>query len=174
MHKDPGAGLPSDVAGLLNCRIKVRGAAGILSVLDAIGPVLLVKLPGLLRQFLSGLTALAQEMPQPVIIFPVVLNGCFHDLRQIRLEMQGNRLLGSLDDPLQDVTAGLLIEIIRIILDVAVADDLCIEGNDDQSPPDAIIVGTNLRQVVRVEDQRVRRREGKRRLVLLLRKDLIC
>ena len=173
MHQDPGAGLPSDIASFLDCRIKVRGAAGILSVLDAIGSILLIQLSGFLRQVLAGLTALTQEMSQPVVIFPIVFNRCLHDLRQFRLEVQGNGLLGSLDDPLQNVAAGLLIEIIRIVLDIAVADDLGIEGNDDQTPPDSVVVGSDLGQMVRVEDQCMGRREGEGRFIFLLREDLI-
>ena len=112
-------------------------------------------------------------MPQPVIVLPIVLNGCLHDPRHLCLEMQGNRLLGALDNPLQDVAAGLLIEIIRIVLDIAVADDLGIEGNDDQSPPDPVVIGADLGKMVRVEDQRVRRCKGKGSLVFLFREDLI-
>ena len=81
--------------------------------------------------------------------------------------------LRSIDDPGHDVGTGILVKVIRIVLDVGLSGDLGIEGDNDQTPPDTIIVCTDLRQVVGVQDKSVGRLELKRVLILLLRLDFI-
>ncbi len=41
------------------------------------------------------------------------------------------------------------------IFDVAFLCDFCVEGNDDEPAPDAVIVSADLRQMVGVQHQRV-------------------
>ena len=49
----------------------------------------------------------------------------------------------------------MVVQVIRIVLDIVFPGDLRIEGNHDQPSPDAIIIGTHLRQMVRVQHQRM-------------------
>ena len=112
-------------------------------------------------------------MPQPVVLFAVCVDRILYALRKPGLEPCINRLLRAFDHPLQDVAAGLLKKEIRIILDVAVTDDLRIEGDYDQPAPDTVIISPDLRKMVGIKDQRVARNECKRRLVLLFSENLI-
>ena len=81
--------------------------------------------------------------------------------------------LRTIDDPGHDVGTGILVKVIRIVLDVGLPGDLGIEGNDDQTPPDTIIVCTDLRQVVGIQHQGMGRNEMERVLILLLRLNFI-
>src|SRR5699024_1499337 len=94
-------------------------------------------------------------------------------LRKFGLEPCINRLLRTFDHPFQYVAAGLLIKEIRIILDIAVTDDLRIEGDHDQPAPDTVIICSDLRKMIGIKDQRVARNERERRLVFLLSENLI-
>ena len=81
--------------------------------------------------------------------------------------------LRSIDDPGHNVGTGILVKVIRIVLDVGFSGDLGIERNNDQTPPDTIIVCTDLRQVVGIQHQGMGRNKVERVLILLLRLDFI-
>ena len=49
----------------------------------------------------------------------------------------------------------MVIQIIRIVLDIRIALDPGIEGDHDQPPPDTVIIGPYLRQMVGIENQRM-------------------
>ena len=66
-------------------------------------------------------------------------------LGKVRLEMGIDSLFRPLDNPLHDGGAGLVHEVIGVVLDVAFPCDLRIERNDDKPAPDAVIVSADLR-----------------------------
>ena len=72
-----------------------------------------------------------------------------------------------------DIRRGVFYKIIRIVLPVMFPGNLCIEGDHNQPSPDAGIHRTHLRQMVGVQHKGMARREGKRVLILFLRKNLI-
>ena len=76
--------------------------------------------------------------------------------------------LGTLHNPAHDVGTSILKQVIRVILNITAAFDLCMERNDDQSAPGTFIRCTDLRQMVCVQNNSMRRDEAKRVLELLL------
>ena len=60
-------------------------------------------------------------------------------------------LLGTLYDPAHNIRAGVLEQVIRVILDVAAAFDLCLKRDDNQSAPGTFIGGTDLWKMVCVQ-----------------------
>ena len=85
----------------------------------------------------------------------------------------GDDALGSLDDPCQDRATGLVVQVVSIVLNVRVAFDLRVEGNDDQTTPCPGINRTDLGQMVGIEHEGVAGHIGKRVLVLFLGVDLV-
>ncbi len=78
MHEHPLVRLAPDKARLVHGGIKIRGAADILAVLDAVSPVLLVKLPRLLLVGKVNFTAFVDIPPKPVVVLPVCLHRILH------------------------------------------------------------------------------------------------
>ena len=102
-----------------------------------------------------NLTAFLQELPQPVIVLTICLNGSLYDIRKCCMEILINRSLRPFNNPAHNCRTCMLKQIIRIILDVTFTCNLCIEGNDHQPSPDTVIIGSHLREMVRIENQRM-------------------
>ena len=84
-----------------------------------------------------------------------------------------NNLLCTLNHPGENRTAGLLKQIVGIVLDIRTALDLCTEGNYDESSPGTLINCTDLWQVIGIKHQRMGRNIGERIFVFLLCIDFI-
>ena len=112
-------------------------------------------------------------MSEPVVVLPVPGNGILYHLRLRDMVVLGDDALGSLDDPRQDRATGLVVQVVGVVLDVRVALDLCVEGDDDQPTPCPGVNGTNLGQMVGIEHEGVAGHIGKRVLVLFLGVDLV-
>ena len=153
MHEHPLVRLAPDKARLVHGGIKIRGAADILAVLDAVSPVLLVELPRLLLAGRADFTAFVDIPPKPVVVLPVCLHRILHALRRVGFEVLRDCFLRPFDDPCQDGGACVLKKIIRIVLDIRIPHDMGIEGNHNQPAPDAVIVRADLRQVVGIQHQ---------------------
>ena len=67
----------------------------------------------------------------------------------------------------------MFIKVIRIVLYIRTALNLCMERNDDQTPPGTVIRCPDLRQMVCVEHNRMGRRKIKRILELLFTPHLV-
>ena len=65
-------------------------------------------------------------------------------------------------------------KVLGVVLDVGLATDLGIKGNDNQATPDAGIHSADARQMVRIQYQRMRRAELERVAVLFFGRDFIC
>ena len=112
-------------------------------------------------------------MGHPVVIRLVLLNGSVNTEGQLQMEIGGNGLLCALNHPLDDGGAGVLQQVLGIVLDVTFAPDLGIKGYDDQSPPDTGIHGTHLRKMVGIQHEGVRRTKFERVAVLFFCRNLI-
>ncbi|GFI30422.1 hypothetical protein IMSAGC013_01812 [Lachnospiraceae bacterium] len=112
-------------------------------------------------------------MPKPVIVLPVFRYGILHALWKGYPEIVPYGFPRALNNPRHDIRRGVFYKIIRIVLPVMFPGNLCIEGDHNQPSPDAGIHRTHLRQMVGVQHKGMARREGKRVLILFLRKNLI-
>ena len=112
-------------------------------------------------------------MGKPIAVITVFFDSCLHTIGQFEAEIVPDCLLRTLYDPSEYVGSGILLEIPRVVLDVAFPGNGSIEGNHNQTPPDARIHRADTRQMVRIKHQRVARREIEWRLVLLFPLDLV-
>ena len=92
-------------------------------------------------------------------------------MRAVYLEIGGDHLHRTLDQPRQNRTACVVDQILCIILLIVLPLNLCMKRNDNQSAPCAVIRSRHLRQVVRVQHQRMARFKGERCLELLFCKN---
>lgn len=90
------------------------------------------------------LTALIQKMSQPVIVLPVPGNGIPDYLGLINVVVLVDHTFGTFNDPGQNRTACLVIEVVSIVLDVRFFGDFSIERDNDQPTPGASIHGTDF------------------------------
>ena len=84
-----------------------------------------------------------------------------------------NNLLCTLNHPGENRTAGLLKQIVGIVLDIRTALDLGTKWNHDESSPGTLINCTDLWQMVGIKHQRMGRNIGERVFVFLLCIDFI-
>ena len=94
-------------------------------------------------------------MGKPVILRTVLRDSFLHTFRHGNFVVKRNDLLGTLNDPRQNAFTSVLVKVLTIVFDVAVAFNLGIEGYDNQPAPDTVIGGADLREMVRVEHQRM-------------------
>jgi len=131
--------------------IEIRRASDILIRVDAVIPIRPIKRTGALAETRIKFALFLEEMAKPVILRPVLGNGLLHTLWHRNFVIECNDLPGTFDHPGKNALAGVLIEVFAIVLDITAALNLGIEGYDDQPAPDAVIGGTDLRQVVCIE-----------------------
>ena len=112
-----------------------------------------------------------QELSQPIVVLPVFLYRFPHGFRFLNLELLPDGSFRAFNDPLQNGRPGLFEQVVRIVLDVVFPGNPGVEGNDNQPPPGAVIVGGHFRQVVGVKDQCVGGDEMEGSLEFLLRFD---
>ena len=157
----------------LESGVEVRCGAGVFTGSGAVAAVGGIELAGFLGE--GGFTeaALVQEMGEPVVFALILADGFLHTGGQIQLELSGDDLLGSLDDPGEDGAGGMIEELPGIILAVGGALDLRLEGDDDETTPDAYVLGSHLGQVIGIEDQGMAGIEVKGGAVLGFALDLI-
>lgn len=144
----------------LQRRIEVRSAADIFICVNAVIAIRPIKRTGALSKTRTKLTFLLEKMAKPVVLRPVLRNGLLHALRHRNFVIQRNDLLGTLNHPCENALASVLIEVLAIVLDVAATFNLGVEGYNNQSAPDTVIRGADLRQVVCIEYQRMAGRES--------------
>ena len=90
-------------------------------------------------------------MTEPIIHAAILSNSVRHHLRRLDLELTLDNLFGTFDNPAHNCRPRIVVQVIRIILDVILPGDLRIEGNHDQPSPDTVIISPHLRQMVRVK-----------------------
>ena len=140
-------------------RVEVRRGAGVFPGFGAEFAVLGVEFPGFLRKGRLQEAAFVQEVGEPVVVAAVLADGFLHAGGTKQMELAGDDLLRTFDHPGEDGAAGLIQELLGEVLPVRLALDLRLEGDDDQTAPDAGVCGADLRQMVRVEDEGVGRIE---------------
>ena len=118
----------SFIPGSLQRRIEVCRTADILICVDAVIPICLIKHTGALSEAGIKLTFVLKEMGKPVILRPVLRDSFLHAFRHGDFVVKRNDLLGTLNDPCQNAFTGVLVKVLAIVLDVAVALNLGIEG----------------------------------------------
>lgn len=153
-------------ASLLQRKVEVCRAADILVAVQRVISVGLIKRRG---AFLAGIVHLAlvgKEVAKPVVLVTIFINGVLHTGRNRNLVAQLDDLLGTFDDPSQNAFTGIVKQVLAVILDVALAGNLCVERDNDKATPDTIIGSGDTRQVVGIQHQRVARLEGERVLIL--------
>lgn len=161
------------VSCLLQSGIEIRRAPSIFTGLQAVRAILLVKLPGFFRKNRIRIAAVRNEMPEPVILLAVGINGITNALRKRRLEVLINCLLRAFDDPCHDGRTGFLYQVLRIILNVCFSGNLRVERDHHKPSSDTVVICPDTRQMVGIQHQRMGRHKIKQRFVLLLRKDLV-
>ena len=112
-------------------------------------------------------------MSQPVIVLPVPGNGIPDHLGLINVVVLVDHTFGAFDDPGQNRTACLVIEVIGIVLDVRFSGDFSIERDNDQPTPGTGIHGTDLGQVIGIEDERMAGHIAEGVLILFLSVDFV-
>lgn len=112
-------------------------------------------------------------MPKPVILAAVLIDGVLHAVWNRDMVVSVDNLFAAFNDPGEDGTTSMVVEMLAVILDVTAAGNLGIKRNDNQSPPDTIIGRTDAREVVGIKDQGVAGLEGKWILILLFCKDIV-
>ena len=165
--------MPVEATGGFQCHIEICCAANILPYLQAIAAVCVVNFAGLSCIGFIHLTALIQKMSQPVIVLPVPGDGIPDHLRLINVVVLVDHTFGTFDDPGQNCTACLVIEVVSIVLDVRFSDDFSIEWNNDEPTLGASIHGTDFGQVVGIEDERMAGHIAEEVLILFLRVDFV-
>ena len=95
----------------------------------------LIKLARLDGVCVALLTAFFEKSGNPVVLGMIILDCRAYAVRNTDMELGIDEPACAFDHPFQDRAAAMLIEIIRIVLDVAVAGDGGIERNDCQTPP---------------------------------------
>ena len=102
------------------------------------------------------------------------MSDCFdHHQRLGNLVVLGNDPDRAFDDPAQDCSAALLVEVVGVVLDVAVALNDRVKRDHNKPSPCTGIQSADLRQVIGIEHQRVGGYVGERVLVLLLGVDFV-
>ena len=178
LHAQPLDILPTFGLGLfkpcvLKSKVEICRAADILVGIHELIALCLVQGAGTFTVGITDLALLIEEVAEPVILATVIIDGFLHGSRNRELVAQVDDLLGTFDDPGKNALSGILREVIAVVLDIAVALNLGIEGNDDQTAPGAIIGCTDLRQMVGVQHQAVAGRKAEGVFLLFLRKDVI-
>lgn len=157
----------------VHCGIEICRTADILVGVHAVIAVCLIQGTGTFPVAAADLALLIEEIAEPVILAAVVIDGLLHDSRNRELVAQVDNLFGTLDDPGKNALSGILIQVVAVVLDVALALDLGIERNHDKATPSAIIGRADLREMVGVKYQAVAGRKAEGVFVLFLRKDVI-
>ena len=88
-------------------------------------------------------------------------------------EIMLDNIRRTFNDPGQNGTASVPEKKVAVILDVARAFDLRVERDDDQPPPDARILGTDLGKMIGIKHNCMAGRIGEGVLVLFLRRHII-
>jgi hypothetical protein len=159
-------------SGLLQRKIEVRRTAHILVAVQRVVAVRLIQRRGAFLKGVIHLALLIQKMSEPVVLAAVFLDGLRHAVRDRNLVAQRDDLFGTFDDPCQNAFSGIFIQVLAVILDVALALILALNGitmSLRQIPSS----DADARQMVGVQHQRVAGLEGERVFVLLLREHII-
>ena len=135
--------------------IEIRGASGKLAHAQAVRPVFLIQLAGLLCVRRVDFTAFFKKLIQPVVLPAVSIDGILHDLRVLELIVLGDDALGPFNDPRQHGRTCILIQEVAVVLLITFSGEHRIERNDDQSAPGTLIGCADAGQVVCVQDQGV-------------------
>ena len=125
--------------GTLQGIVEVRRAAHILIGIDAVVTVRLVQRRRTLLIAFADVAFVLKEVSQPVILAAVFVDGLLYALRYRDPVFQLNDLLRTLDDPGEYALASVVIQVLAVILDVALAGDLGAERDHDQPAPDTVI-----------------------------------
>ena len=133
----------------------------------------MVEITGLFSVGLIDLTAFSNKISKPVVVITVRADRRLYAVRSFDLVICCNDLFCTFDQPLQNCTACVVNEVLRVVLNIRCSLNLCVERNNDQSPPCTIIACTDFREVICVKDKRVGRLEIERGFELLLGKNRI-
>ena len=144
----PGACAQSDETIRFQRGVEVCGAAHVLTVSCAVRPVGGVQFTRLCSQIRADLTAFLNEMTEPVVLSLISCNGIGDTLGERKFETQVDCLLRALDHPFHNGFASVFAEVLGVVFNVAVALDLCLERDNNQSAPDTGVLRTHLGQVV--------------------------
>ena len=127
------------ISCILQRTVEIGSVTDILVGIDAVVSVCLVECAGTFAEPRTDLTSLIKEVAEPVVLAAVIVNGFLDAAGDRDFVIQVYDFLCALDHPGQNTFACVLLEAIAIVLDVALALNLCIEGDDDQSAPSAVI-----------------------------------
>lgn len=83
----------------------------------------------------AGLALVLHEVTEPVVLAPVFVDGRLYAGRDRNLVVQVDDLFGTLDDPRQYAFPSIVIEVLAVVLDVALAGNLGVERDDDEPTP---------------------------------------
>ena len=95
--------------------------------------VCLVQGAGTFTVSIADLALLIEEVAEPVILAAVVIDGFLHGSRNRELVAQVDDLLGTFDDPGKNALSGVLVKVVTVVLDIALAFNLGIERDNDQT-----------------------------------------
>src|SRR5690606_27016787 len=133
----------------------------------AIVTVSLIQLTRWLLVALPDFAAGGKKLTQPITCRPVLLHRLEYAIRRGNSVSGLNESLGPFNNPGQHSTAGSFKQEVGVILDIVVSRYDGVEGYNHESSPGAFVRRTHLRQMVRVQNDSVRRDEVEWLLVLL-------
>ena len=140
-------------ATLVKGKIEIGGRADILVGILAVVAVCLVE--GV-RAFTIGRVYFAlvfEEVSKPVILIAIFVDSLLYTQGEFHLVVRIDDFFCALDNPSEDTFACVVIKVIAEVLNIASAFDFCIEGDNDESAPNAVIGGTYLGKMVGVKDK---------------------
>ena len=112
-------------------------------------------------------------MTEPVVLPLIGVNGILHTLREWNFVVDIDDFFRAFDNPCKDALARIGEQVLSVVFNIAVALNLGVERNDNQSTPDTGIGSAYLRQMVGVQNEGMARRKAERVFVLFLRKDIV-
>lgn len=146
-HSDPFF-LETRALNSLKCGVKISRTVNIHSSIITVITVSIVKLLGSCCIRWVKFTALFYKVWEPIIIILVIANLICNYFRGSELKTFLYNFIRSFDNPLQNCTAGILKQIIRIIFDVLLTAYLCLKWDNNNSSPCTNIICGNLRLVI--------------------------
>ena len=78
-------------------------------------------------------------MTEPVVLASIFVDGRLHADRDRNLVIEVDDFFGTFDDPRQNALSGIVVEILAVVLDVALAGNLGVERDNDEPAPDTVI-----------------------------------
>ena len=127
-------------SGALQRKVEVCRTAHILVGIDAVVPIRLIQRGGALPETVAGLTLVLHEVTEPVVLASIFVDGRLHAGRDRNLVVQVDDLFGTLDDPRQNALPGIVIKVLAIVLDVALAGNLGMNCSLASMLPNSMLV----------------------------------